>query len=86
MDPLVLFLKKGVLPHKKGEAEKIRRKAPHFWLSEEQKLYKCSFSEPYLLCVHPKAVEPLFKELHEGIYGSHTGGRSFSHRALTQGY
>ena len=86
MDPLVLFLKEGVLPHEKGEAEKIRRKAPCFWLFEEQKLYKCSFSRPYLLCVHPEAVEPLFKELHEGIYGSHTGGRSLSHRALTQGY
>ena len=43
MDPLVLFLKEGVLSHEKGEAEKIRRKAPHFWLSEEQKLYNASF-------------------------------------------
>ena len=59
MDPLVLFLKEGVLPYEKGEADKIRRKALRFWLFEEQKLYKCSFSGPYLLCVHPKAVEPL---------------------------
>ena len=86
MDPLVLFLKEGVLPYEKGEAEKIQRKAPCFWLSEEQKLYKCSFSGPYLLCVHPELVEPLLEELHEGIYGSHIEGRSFSHRALTQGY
>jgi len=35
MDPLVLFLKKGVLPSEKGEVDKIRRKAPRFWLSEE---------------------------------------------------
>ena len=37
MDPLVLFLKEGVLPHEKGEAKKkkIRRKAHCFWLSEE---------------------------------------------------
>ena len=86
MDPLVLFLKEGVLPHEKGKAEKIRRKAPRFWLSEKQKLYKHSFSRPYLLCVHPKVVEPLLEELHEGICGSHTGGKSLSHRALIQGY
>ena len=86
MDPLVLFLKECVLPHKKEEAEKIRRKAPCFWLSEEQKLYKRSFSKPYLVYVHPEAVEPLLEELHEGICGSHTRGRSLSHRALTQGY
>ena len=86
MDPLVLFLKDGVLPHEKGEAEKIRRKAPRFWLSEKQKLYKRSFSRPYLLCVHPEAVKPLLEELHEGICESHTRGRSLSHKALTQGY
>ena len=86
MDPLVLFLKEGVLPHEKGEAEKIQRKAPRFWLSKEQKLYKCSFSGPYLLYVHPEAVEPILEELHEAIGGSHTEGKSLSHRALTQGY
>ena len=30
MDPLVLFLKEGVLSNEKGEAEKIQRKALHF--------------------------------------------------------
>ena len=30
MDPLVLFLKKGTLPDKKGEADKVRRKSPRF--------------------------------------------------------
>ena len=86
MDPIVLFLKKDVLPESKFEADKIRRKAPRFWLSGDQKLYKRSFYGPYLLCVHPEVVELLLEELHEGICGSHTGGRSLSHRALTQGY
>ena len=86
MDPLVLFLKEGTSPDGKGKADKVRRKAPRFWLSEEKKLYKRSFSRPYLLCVHPKVVEPLLEELHEGICGSHTGGRSLSHKVLTQGY
>ena len=50
------------------------------------KLYKRSFSGPYLLCIHPEAVKLLLKELQEGIYRSHTGDKSLSHRALTQGY
>ena len=81
-----LFLEKDVLPEEKSVADKVRRKAPRFWLSEDRKLYKCSFSGPYLLYVHLKASESLLEELHEGVCGSHTGGRSLSHRALTQGY
>ena len=33
-----------------------------------------------------RPIEPLLEELHEGICGSYTRGRSLSHRALTQGY
>ena len=83
MDPLVLFLKEDILLDEKTEADKIRRNASRFWLSEDQKLYKRSFSGPYLLCVHPKALELILEELHEGICGSHTGGRSLSHKAIT---
>ena len=86
MDPLVLFLKEDILPEEKIEVDKIRRKTSRFWLSEDQKLYKCSFSGPYLLCVHLEASELILEELHKGIYGSHTGDRSLSHRAITQGY
>ena len=63
MDPIIQFLSKDVLPEEKLEAEKIRRKAPRFWLSEDQKLYKRSFPRPYLLYIHPKALELLLEEL-----------------------
>uniref|UniRef100_A0A2N9I550 Uncharacterized protein n=1 Tax=Fagus sylvatica TaxID=28930 RepID=A0A2N9I550_FAGSY len=86
MDPYVIYLKEDVLPLQKKEAEIIRRKATRFWLSKDSKLYKRSFSGPYLLCVHPDIVEDLLYEIHEGICGSHTGGKSLAHRALTQGY
>ena len=67
MDPIISFLKEDTLPSDKLEAEKIRRKAPRFWLSEDQKLYKRSFSGPYLLCIHPETLDLLLEELHEGI-------------------
>ena len=74
MDPIIQFLSKDILPKDRSEAEKIRRKAPRFWLSKDQKLYKASFSGPYLLCIHPEASKLLLEELHEGICGNHTGG------------
>ena len=83
MDLIVAFLKDDILPEAKLEAEKIRRNVTRFWLSKDHKLYRRSYSRPYLLCVHPKASELLLEEIHEGICGSHIGGRSLSHRALT---
>ena len=86
MDSIMQFLKKDTLPEERVEADKVRRKDTRYWLSENHKLYKRSFSGPYLLCVHPEMTESLLEELHEGIYGSHTGGRSVAHRVITQDY
>ena len=83
MDSIIQFWKEDTLLEEKVEADKVRRKATRFWLSENQKLYKCSFSAPYLLCVHPEMTESLLEELREGICRSHTGGRSLAHRAIT---
>ena len=86
MDSIIRFLREDILPEEKIEADKIRRKGISYWLSEDHKLYKCSFSEPYLLCVHPELTESLLEEFPEGICGSHTRGKSLAHRAITQGY
>ena len=86
MDSISLFLEKDILPEEKSKTEKVRRKAPRFWLSENRKLYKHSFFSPHLLCVHLEVSESLLEELHEGVCGSHIGGRSLSHWAITQGY
>ena len=85
MDSIIQFLKEDILPEEKIEADKVRKKATRYWLSENQKLYKRSFSGPYMLCVHPELTESLLEELHEGICGSHTSGRSLAHRVITQG-
>ena len=85
MDFIIQFLREDTLPEERIEADKVRRKATRFWLSKNQKLYKRSFSGPYLLFIHPEMTELLLEELYEGICGSHTGGRSLRHRAITQG-
>ena len=86
MDSIIRFLKEDILPEERIEADKVRRKATSYWLSKDHKLYKRSFSGPYLLCVHPELIESLLEELYEGICGSHTEGKSLAHRAITQGY
>ena len=68
MNLIVLFLKENILPEEESEAEKVKRKAPPFWLSEDQKLYKRSFFGPYLLCIHPEASELLLREFVEATW------------------
>ena len=57
----MLFLKEVILPKGKSEVNKVQWKAPRFWLFDDQKLYKRSFSGLYLLCIHPEAVELLLR-------------------------
>ncbi|XP_057465711.1 uncharacterized protein LOC130755326 [Actinidia eriantha] len=86
MDPIVNYLRTDQLPDDRKEAHKIRIKAARFWISPTGDLYKRSYLGPYLLCVHPSLVEDVLYEIHEGMCGLHSGGRSLAHRALTQGY
>ena len=37
MDSIIRFLKEDILPKEKVEADKIRRKATSYWLSEEDR-------------------------------------------------
>ena len=72
MDPISLFLERDILPEEKSETEKVRRKASQFWLSEDRKLYKRSFSDPYLHCVHPEVSESLLEEFtRKDLWESH---------------
>ncbi|XP_057463838.1 uncharacterized protein LOC130753679 [Actinidia eriantha] len=86
MDPIVNYLRTDQLPDDRKEAHKIRIKAARFWISPTGNLYKRSYLSPYLLYVHPSLVEDVLYEIHEGMCGLHSGGRSLAHRALTQGY
>ena len=61
MDSIIQFLKEDALLEERIEADKIQRKATRFWLSENQKLYKLSFTGPYLLCIHPEMTELLLE-------------------------
>lgn len=86
MDAIAAFLKERKLPEDHKEAHKVRLKSARFNLTADRHLYRRSFTGPLLRCVHPLQVEDFLYEIHEGICGSHAGGKSLAHRAITQGY
>jgi len=86
MDLIIEFLVEDHLPSESKEADKVRRSATWFWLSKDHRLYRRSFGGPYLLCLHPSKVNDLLTKLHDGVCGSHVGGRSLAHQAMTQGF
>ncbi|GFZ11140.1 hypothetical protein Acr_22g0005380 [Actinidia rufa] len=86
MDPVVNYLQSDKLLDDKREAHKLKIKAARFWISPSGDLYKRSYQGPYMLCVHPSLVEDVLYEIHEGMCGVHSGGRSLAHRALSKGY
>ena len=86
MDSIVDFLAEDRIPDDKKEASKVHRVASRYWLSADKKLYWRSFGGLYLLCLHPRKVNEVLTELHKGVCGSHVGGRSLAHQAMTQGF
>lgn len=71
MDPIICYLKDGSLPDDSAKVYKVKAQASRYWLSLDDKLFRRSFSRPYLRCVHPKKVQEVLHELHEGSCGSH---------------
>nr|CAN71502.1 hypothetical protein VITISV_021013 [Vitis vinifera] len=79
------YLQTGTLPGDLKQAHKVRVQAACFTLIGGH-LYKRSFTGPYLRCLGHSEAQYVLAELHEGICGNHSGGRSLAHRAHSQGY
>ncbi|RDY11236.1 putative protein K02A2.6, partial [Mucuna pruriens] len=85
MEPIVEYLEGGKLPVDPAEAGKIRKEAPKYALVEGR-LYRRGFSSPLLKCVGPEEAEYIIKEVHEGICGTHIGGRALAGKIARTGY
>ncbi|KAL6350407.1 hypothetical protein AAG906_004358 [Vitis piasezkii] len=82
---IIGYLRTGTLPKDPKQAHKIRVQAARFTLIGGH-LYKRSFTGPYLRCLNHSEALYVLVELHEGVCGNHSGGRSLAHRAHSQGY
>ncbi|KAL5545199.1 hypothetical protein UlMin_008983 [Ulmus minor] len=85
MDPIISFLRDGTLPADKFEARRLRFRSARYFLYKG-KLYKKGFSSPSLLCLDEDRGKFTLEEVHAGVCGNHSSGRTLAHRILRQGY
>ncbi|GJX28809.1 reverse transcriptase domain-containing protein [Tanacetum coccineum] len=85
MTPITEYLKDGVLPDDKKEANKLRIKARQYELMDGI-LYRRSFLRPWLRCVGPLQADYVIREIHEGSCSMHAGPRSVVAKAMRSGY
>ncbi|GKU95991.1 hypothetical protein SLEP1_g9277 [Rubroshorea leprosula] len=83
--PLINYMQSGELPEDPSAAKLTKRKAAHFTLLDNR-LYKRAASMPLLRCLTPYEVEYAVREVHEGVCGTHIGGRTLARKLLRQGY
>ncbi|XP_077251726.1 uncharacterized protein LOC143890940 [Tasmannia lanceolata] len=72
MDPIMRYLRDGILPEDKLEARRLTAKAAHY-VVHGPRLYKRSYIWPYLRCLVLSKSEHALREVHEGICGDHGG-------------
>ncbi|GKU90839.1 hypothetical protein SLEP1_g4783 [Rubroshorea leprosula] len=82
--PLMNYLQSGELPQDQSAAKVIKRRAAHFTVLDNQ-LYKRAASMPLLRCLTPYEAEYAVREVHEGVCGTHIGGRTLARKLLRHG-
>ena len=85
MDPILSYLKDGQLPLDLTEAKKVKVRATRF-TTVNGELYKRGFSLPYLKCLTLEEATYVLREIHEGVYGNHSGPRSLVGKTVWAGY
>ena len=74
MTPIINYIENDILPEDHGKSQKIRRQAARYRISQK-KLYRRSFSGPYLRCRTPREAARILVELYEGECGSHSSSQ-----------
>ena len=77
MTPYKNFLIQGVLPSIEDETQCLKRKVNYYVILDGE-LFKRGLTTPLLKCLNSPHEDNIMRELHEGIYGLHTGGRSLA--------
>ncbi|XP_027935092.1 uncharacterized protein LOC114190415 [Vigna unguiculata] len=79
------YLADGRLPPDEGEASRIKKSLGRYMLIDGN-LFRYGISRPLLICVDLKEAFRIMTELHEGICGSHIGGRALMLRVVRGGF
>lgn len=85
MSEIVAYLQ-NLEKYEENEAMRsLEKKFAHFFLNNGV-LYNKGFSQQYLRCLVEDEAKAVLREIHEGSYGNHLGGRSLAQKVLRQGY
>jgi len=81
MTPYRRYLADGLLPLDPAEARVVKKNAGSYTLVDGN-LFRHGYTHPILSCVSGMQCKRIMAELHEGIYGSHIGGRALSSKTV----
>jgi len=79
------YLADGILLVGPEEGKKIKRNSARYTLVDGA-LFRHRFTHPILTCVSGDECTRIMAELHEGICGSHVGGRSLASKVICVGF
>ncbi|XP_074342063.1 uncharacterized protein LOC141679465 [Apium graveolens] len=85
MTPIHNYIQIGAIPEEKLQARHLRYQAAKY-VEYDGVLYKRGFNQPLLRCIDLEEGNYILREVHEGIYGNHSGGGSLALKVLRQGY
>jgi len=85
MTPYRRDIADGILQVEPEEGKKIKRNSSRYTLMDGV-LFRHGFTHPILTCVSGDQCTRIMVELHEGICGSHVGGRSLASKVVRAGY
>ena len=85
MTPYRRYLADGILLAEPEEGKKIKRNAARYTLVDGM-LFRHGFTHPILTSVSGDECTRIMAELHEGICGSHVGGRSLASKVIRAGF
>ncbi|XP_068504578.1 uncharacterized protein [Phaseolus vulgaris] len=77
MMPYRRYIADGILPTEPGEGKRIKKNFARYTLVDGV-LFRHGFTHPILTCVSGDECTRVMSELHEGICGSHVGGKIIS--------
>lgn len=85
MGPIIAYLADRTIPADAGEARKLQRQATKYAIIAG-KLYRRGLANPLLKCLTPRQAEYVMTEVHEGVCGTHIGGRALVEKLIRAGY
>ena len=84
MTPYKNFLIQGVLPQEENKAQRLKWKASYYVILDGE-LFKRRSTTPFLKYLNSQQADYVMREVHEGIYGLHIGGRSLATKLVHAG-